>query len=131
MLDCKTEPTPMNANEKLSLDDGSGDANAGKYRNLVGSLLYLTHTRPDLMYAVSVVARFMHCPSMHHLGAVKRIMHHIAGTINLGLLYERTDKLKLMGYTDNDWGGLIDDQKSTTGWVFNLGSAAVAWCSKK
>lgn len=131
MLDCKTKPTPMNPNEKLSLDDGSGDANAGKYRILVGSLLYLTHTRPDLMYDVSAVARFMHCPSMHDLGAVKCIMHHIAGTINLGLLYERTDKLKLMGYIDSDWGRSIDDRKSTTSWVFNLGSTAVAWSSKK
>lgn len=58
------------------------------------------------MYSVSVVSRYMHHPSMHHLGAVKRIMHHIANTIDFGLLYERIDHLKLNGYTDSDWGGI-------------------------
>lgn len=106
MLACKSVPSPMNPNEKLSLGDGSGDADAKKYRKMVGSLLYLTHTRPDLMYSVSVVSRYMHHPSMHHLGAVKRIMHHIANTIDFGLLYERIDHLKLNGYTDSDWGGI-------------------------
>ncbi|XP_039113929.1 uncharacterized mitochondrial protein AtMg00810-like [Dioscorea cayenensis subsp. rotundata] len=125
MLDCKTKPSPMNPNEKLSLDNGSGDANARKYRKLVGSLLYLTHTRPDLIYDVSIVAHYMHYPSMHHLGVVKCIMHHhITSTTDFELLYECTDKLKLERYTDNDWGGLINDQKSTSGWVFNLGFAS-------
>lgn len=120
MLACKSVPSPMNPNEKLSLGDGSGDADAKIYRKMVGSLLYLTHTRPDLMYSVSVVSRYMHHPSMHHLGAVKRIMHHIANTIDFGLLYERIDHLKLNGYTDSDWGG---------GDRLTIGKALPAGCS--
>lgn len=131
MLNCKTMTSPMNVNEKLCLDDGSGDTDAGKYRRLVGILLYLTHTRPDLMYVVSVVSRYMHRPSMHHLGAVKRIMHHIASTLDFRLLYQSSDQLRLKGYTDSDCRGSVDDRKRTTGWVFNIGSAVVAWSSKK
>ncbi|XP_039126982.1 uncharacterized mitochondrial protein AtMg00810-like [Dioscorea cayenensis subsp. rotundata] len=128
MLECKIEQSPMNLNEKLSLDDGSGETDADKNRKLVGSLPYLTHTRPDLMYTISVVVQYMHCSSMHHLGAVKRIMYHITVIINFRLLYKCTDNLKQEGYMDSDWDGSIDDKKSTTSWVFNLGSTATVWC---
>lgn len=131
MFHCKTMASPMNTNDKFSLNDDSGEGDARRYRKLVGSLLYLTHTRPDLIFVVSVVSRYMHQPTKHHLGAVKRILHYVAKTINVGLLYEHTNQLNLTGYTDSDWGGSIDDCKSTSGWFFHLGSTAVTWCSKK
>lgn len=131
MMHCETEMSLMNANEKLSLNDGSGVACGEKYRRLVGGLLYLSHTRPDLMHAISLVSRYMHKPTMHHLGAVKRILRHVAGTAHLGLLYQQCDAFKLVGYSDSDWGGSLDDRRSTSGWVFHLGSVAITWSSKK
>lgn len=115
MLKCKPESSLVNTNDKLCLDDGLGDADAGRYSKLVKSLLYLTHTRPDVMYVVLVVSWYMHHHSMHHMGVVKWIMHHIVSTVDFGLLYKHKDHLKLNGYTDSDWDSLIDDRKSTTG----------------
>ncbi|XP_039143969.1 uncharacterized mitochondrial protein AtMg00810-like [Dioscorea cayenensis subsp. rotundata] len=131
MLHCKPISTPMNSNEKLQSQDSSGYTNPSKYRMLVGRLLYLTHSRPDIMHVVSIMSRFMQTPSMHHLGAVKRILRYINGTTNYGLLYTKNDEFNLTGYSDSDLGGSQDDRKSTTGWLFSLGSTAIAWCSKK
>lgn len=109
MIKCKLVTSSLNANEKLCLEHGSGDADAGRYRRLVGSLLYLTHTRPDLMHAVSIVSRYMHQPSQHQLGTVKRIMQYVAGTTNYVFVYEHTYRWQLIGYTDSDWSGSLDD----------------------
>ncbi|XP_039142894.1 secreted RxLR effector protein 161-like [Dioscorea cayenensis subsp. rotundata] len=68
---------------------------------------------------------------MHHLGAVKRILRYISGTIDYGIHYRRNEEFKLLGYSDSDWSGSQDDRKSTTGWVFSLGSGVIAWSSKK
>ena len=70
----------MNISEKLSANDGSGAANAKHYRSMVGGLNYLSHTRPDIAFSIGVVSRFMHNPTKHHLGAVKRILQYVAGT---------------------------------------------------
>ncbi|XP_039137373.1 secreted RxLR effector protein 161-like [Dioscorea cayenensis subsp. rotundata] len=131
MQHCKPVSTLMNSNEWFHLQDSLGKAEPSKYRKIVGGLLYLTHTRPDLMYAVSVVSRFMQAPSMHHLGAVKRILRYVSGIVSYGIQYMKNEEFKLMGYSDSDWGGCQNDRKSTTRWIFSLGSGAVAWCSKK
>ncbi|XP_039138720.1 uncharacterized mitochondrial protein AtMg00810-like [Dioscorea cayenensis subsp. rotundata] len=130
LLHCNPVGGPINLNEKLQMKDGSGDVDCTKYRRIVGSLLYLTHTRPDLMHAVSVVARFMQSPTKHQYGAVKRILRYVSGTTGYGLHYAKNDQFKLVGYSDSDWGGSPEDRRSTTRWVFSLGSGAVAWCSK-
>ncbi|KAJ8503716.1 hypothetical protein OPV22_004602 [Ensete ventricosum] len=121
----------MNVNEKLKLEDGTGLTNARYYRSLVGGLIYLTHTRPDITFSVGVVSRFMQSPSKHHLGAVKRILRYIAGTTNYGIWYSHNFKYKLFGFTDSDWAGDLDDRKSTSGNIFSLGSGAISWSSKK
>ena len=121
MLNCKTLSTPVNINEKLQLNDNSGSVDERRYRKIVGGLLYLTHTILDLMFAVSSVTRYMHCPSKHHMGAVKRILHYIAGTLDLGIQYEHIQNFGLIGHVNSDWGGLLDDRRSTAGWVFSLG----------
>ena len=74
MHHCKSFSTPMNTNEKLSLSDGTTKANEKLFRSLVGGLMYLTHTRLDIMFPVSLVSRFMHSPTVHHLGTAKRIL---------------------------------------------------------
>jgi len=71
MLHCKSMPTPMNVNEKLVVNDGTDMANAKQFRSIVGGLNYLCHTRLDITFSVSIVSRFMHNPSIHHLGGNK------------------------------------------------------------
>ncbi|XP_021743053.1 uncharacterized protein LOC110709141 [Chenopodium quinoa] len=129
--DCEIAVTPMNVNEKLQREDGTEVANATLFRSLVGGLNYLTHTRPDIAFPVSLVSRFLHDPSRQHLGAAKRTLRYAAGTIDFGIWYSKTSSFKLVGFTDSDWVGSIDDRKSTSVSVFSLGSGAVTWSSMK
>ena len=93
--------------------------------------MYLTATRPDIMHAVSLISRFMECPKEIHLLAAKRIFRYLQGTANYGLFYKKGEKSDLFGFTDSDYAGDLDDRKSTSGYVFMLGSGAVSWSSKK
>lgn len=131
MLHCNPIFTPLKLNEKLHLQDSSGKTDPNKYRMLVGSLLYVTQTWPDITHVVGVVAKYMQAPSMHHYRAVKRILRYVKGMMEFGIQYKSKSNLTLTGYSDNDWGGSSDNRSSTMGWVFMLGSDAVAWCSKK
>lgn len=131
LLNCNPSPTPMNMNEKLVLEDGTGAANASYFRSLVGGLNYFSHTRPDIAFSVSLISRFMHSPSKQHLGAAKRILRYVAGTTSYGIFYSKVSDFRLVGFTDSDWAGSLDDCKSTSGNVFNLGSGAISWSSKK
>lgn len=128
---CKSSPTPMITSDKLQADDVSGDSDAKRYRSLVGRLIYLSHTRPDITFAVGVLSRHMSKPSKVHAGAGKRVLRYLAGIVDFGLNYTRSTECKLEGLSDTDWGGSLEDRKSTSGVVFNLGSAAVSWMSKK
>ena len=131
MSNCNPVATPLIANEKLKKEDGSQEVDASIYRSLVGSLLYLTATRPDIMYATSLLSRFMHNPRQIHLGVARRVLRYIQGTLDYGILFERKVEPKLIGYCDSDWGGCLDDMKSTSGYVFTLGSGVFSWGSKK
>lgn len=99
---CNFEETPMNTSEKLQLEDGADKCNEAVYRSLVGGLIYLTHTRPNLVYAVGIISRFMQYPSKIHYGAARRILKYVAGTINFGLWYERGVEIELSGFADSD-----------------------------
>ncbi|CAL2229031.1 unnamed protein product [Prunus armeniaca] len=110
--EAKTTTTPLVATEKLSKDDGSGSVSEERYRSIVGSLLYLTATRPDIMYATSLLTRFMHCPTNRHYG--KRVLRYIKGTLDYGLHYVKGRKACLIGFYDSDWGGSLEDSKSTS-----------------
>jgi len=131
MVDCNPVSTPMELGTKLSKFDNGERADPGRYRSLIGSLRYLTSTRPDLMLSVGIASRFMDDPSYTHWKALKRILRYIRGTLSLGLLYTRTDDYRLVGYSDSNWCGDIDDRKSTSGYVFLLGNTAFTWLSKK
>ncbi|XP_057451761.1 secreted RxLR effector protein 161-like [Lotus japonicus] len=98
---------------------------------MVGSLMYLTATRPDLMYVVCLVSRYMEKPTELHLLAVKRIFRYLNGTIDLGILYNRKGNEDLVAFTDSDYAGDFDDRRSTSGYVFLLGTGSIAWSSKK
>lgn len=131
MSDCKPMATPMATNVKLSKNDGKEKVDASLYRSLVGSLIYLTNTRPDIVHSVSIISRFMSDPSKDHLAATKRILRYIKGTKSHGIMYESENDCRLTGYTDSDWAGSIDDRRSTSGYVFQLGSKSISWSSKK
>ncbi|XP_026434325.1 uncharacterized protein LOC113331897 [Papaver somniferum] len=131
MLGCHPTSTPHVVNEKPKKDDGGKKVDETYYRGLIGNLLYLTHTRPDIMFASSMLSRFMSSPSHLHLGAAKRLLRYIQGTMNFGIMYSRNLDVKLVGYCDSDLGGCIDDMKSIPGYAFSLGSGIFSWASKK
>ena len=129
--ECKAVSTPMNQKEKLCKEDGAEKIDQTDFRKIVGCLMYLTATRPDILNAVSILSRFMHCASELHFQAAKRVIRYIKGTCNFGIKYTRSRDFKLFGYSDSDWGGSIDDLKSISGYCFSLGSAVFSWNSKK
>ncbi|CAJ2661893.1 unnamed protein product [Trifolium pratense] len=98
---------------------------------MIGSLLYLTASRPDIMFAVGVCARYQSEPKMSHLTQVKRIFKYVNGTCGYGILYSHGNNSTLVGYCDADWAGSADDRKSTSGACFFLRSNLVSWFSKK
>jgi hypothetical protein len=131
MADCNPVSTPCITGLKLSKVGEGKLVNSTMYRSLVGNLMYLTATRPDLAYAISLVSRFMENPHSNHWEAAKRILRYVKGTLDSGIFYEANVVVNLMGYTDSDLAGSADDSKSTSGYVFNLGSGSISWSSKK
>jgi hypothetical protein len=111
---CKSSPTPIDARTKLRRKSISEKIDGTLYRQLVGSLLYLTATRPDIAYEVGMVSRFMSNPHLEHSNAAKIILKYIKGTYNLELEYQNGGNVQLAGYTDSDWARDIDDRKSTS-----------------
>ena len=101
--------------------------NATMYKQLIGSLMYLTATRPDVMYVVSIMSRFKASPTELHLHAAKRVLKYLKGTIDLGILYRKRGNGELIAYTDSDYAEDIDDRKNTSGYVFLLSDGAVSW----
>ena len=101
------------------------------YRQLVGSLLYLTHSHPDLSFVVGRVSHYMQTPHEIHSKAAKRILRYIRGTIQFGIHYSIGGTPFLVGFTDSDWVVDPDDRKYTTGYVFSLGFGPITWDCKK
>nr|XP_034923445.1 uncharacterized mitochondrial protein AtMg00810-like [Populus alba] len=129
--DCKPVSIPLATGEKLKKVDGSELADEGPYRKIVGSLLYLTATRPDLMYAASLLSRFMTGPTKIHMRAAKRVLRYVQGTLSYGIQYVRNQSTTLIGFCDTDWAGSEDDSRSTSGYAFSFGSGAFSWSSVK
>ncbi|GLT83450.1 hypothetical protein SLE2022_017400 [Rubroshorea leprosula] len=125
MDQCMSVPTPLVQNSKLIAEDGYEKTNASIYRSLVESLSYLTATRPDLMYAASLLSRFIHSPSQAHFGVAKRVLRYLNGTSDYGLWFEKHKHGILHYFSDSDWAGSHEDAKSTTGF------AAFSWMSRK
>ncbi|KAI5329077.1 hypothetical protein L3X38_028474 [Prunus dulcis] len=132
LLNSKPVSTPLAAKVLLFVSDGALISNPTEYRLLVGSLQYLTLTRPDISFVVNTVAQFMSAPRTSHLVAAKRILRYIKGTIDLGLTFTpQTASTRLSAYSDADWAGCPDSRRSTTGYVITLGTNLISWCSKK
>ena len=131
MEDCKPSPTPLPEGLLLSKDSTTPPVDATLYRMLVGKLLFLTKTRPDLTQAVSVVSRFMHQPKEAHLQAAKHILRYVRRYPDLGLFFKQGEENRLHGYTDADYGQDIDDRISVGAYIFFLGNSPISWNSKK
>jgi hypothetical protein len=131
MNNFKPVSTPVKCGIKLSKHEEREMVDPTIFKSLVGILRYLTCTRPDILYGVGLVSRYMESPTITHFNAAKRILCYVKGTIDFGLLYPSSNEFKLVGYSDSDWGGDVDDRKSPTRFVFYLGSSAFTWSSKK
>lgn len=131
MEQCKPVVTPIVVNEKLSINDGIDLANDSVYRSIIGSLLYLSATRPNIMFPASLFSRFMHSPIQVHFRSAKRFLTYIRGTTDYGLYFLKTESGELQGYADSDWAGSVDDPQSTSGYAFSFGSAVFSWNSSK
>lgn len=130
MLGCKPAATPIEQNHRTLADSGD-PVDKYQYQRLVGRLIYLSHTRPDIAYAVSVVSRYMHDPRSGHLEVVNRILRYLKGCPGKGILFSNHGHLKVEGYTDADWAGCLDDRRSTSGYCVFVGDNLVCWRSKK
>ncbi|XP_057745412.1 secreted RxLR effector protein 161-like [Arachis stenosperma] len=116
---------------KLLGEDKGRTVNPTYYKSLIRSLKYLTATRLDIVFGIGLLSRFTEESCTNHLQVVKRIFRYIKGTLNDGIYYENTNEINLVGYTNSDWAGDIETRKSTSEFVFHLGSGAISWSSKK
>ena len=121
----------MDPNVKLFPNQGELVSDPSQYRRLVGKLNYLTLTRPDISYAMSVVSQFLESPRTQHWTVVLRILRYLKGSPGQGLLYQNHGHMKIQGYTDADWAGSAYDRRSTTGYCIFVGGNLISWKSKK
>jgi hypothetical protein len=131
VLESKSMNTPMETKLKLLVDTSLELADATLYRHIIGSLMYLKNTRPDICFVVRTLSQYLVEPRRVHIVAAKHVMRYLKGTLDYGLCYTRDHDFRLHGYTDSDWAGSVSDRKSTLGCCFSLGSAMTSWQSRK
>jgi len=133
MKNCNSCDTPMECSVKHSKLKGEDAVDPTAHKSPIGSLRYIVNTRPELTYVVGVVSRYMEAPGKEHWLAVKRILRYLKGTIGYGCIYTRGGELQpiLLGYSDNDYAGDVEDRRSTSGAVYFLGKSLVTWSSHK
>jgi hypothetical protein len=131
MMESNSVGSPIVPGSKINRD-GNGDfVDETYYKQLVGSLMYLTATRPDMVFVTCLISRYMAKPMEIHLQAAKRALRYLKGTVNYGIHYKKGGDGELLAFTDSDYAGDMEDMKSTSGYVFLMSSSAVSWCSKK
>lgn len=123
--------TPIVPGSKIFKDEGGKKVDKTNFKQMVGCLMYLTATRPDMMFAVSLLSRYMENPTDLHSQQAKRVLRYLQGTVGHGIFYRHGGSDGIIAYTDSDYAGDLDDRKSTSGYVFLLSSGAVSWSSKK
>ena len=131
MESCKEASTPMPSSCYMDADVARKEVDQTKYRGLISSLLYLTTSRPDIMFFVCLCARFQANPKESHLKAAKRILKYLKGTTNVRLWYPSHSPIHLIGYSDSAFAGGKLDRKCTSGTCHLLGSSLISWHSKK
>ncbi|KAG7543242.1 Reverse transcriptase RNA-dependent DNA polymerase [Arabidopsis thaliana x Arabidopsis arenosa] len=132
LLGCKPSTIPMEPSLKLALHSDEPELdNPEVYRRLIGKLMYLTITRPDITYAVYILCQFSSAPKASHLKAAYKVIHYLKGTIGLGLFYSATSDLCLKAYIDAYWNSCQDSRRSTSGYCMFLGDSLISWKSRK
>ena len=129
MESCKESNTPSSC--YMDADAAGKGVDQTKYRGLIGSLLYLTTSRPDIMFVVCLCARYQANPKESHFKAAKRILKYLKGTSTVGLWYPSHSPIHLISYLDSDFAGCKLDRNSTSGTCHLLGSSLISWHSKK
>ncbi|RVW27584.1 Retrovirus-related Pol polyprotein from transposon TNT 1-94 [Vitis vinifera] len=126
MSGCQPVNTPIEEGLKLCIEPNQVSTDKGRYQRLVGRLVYLAHTRPDLAYALSVVSQYMHNPGEQHMNAVMRILRYLKNASEKGILFAKNvDHQSIEVYTDADWAGAVDDRRSTSGYFTFVGGNLV------
>ena len=123
----KPAPFPVEQNQTLALDKGPDLADVTAYRRLVGRLIYLAVTRPDLAYSVHLVAQFMQKPKLAHWNAALRVLRYLKGNTCQGILLRAHTDVKLSVWCDSDWSGCRTTRRSLTGWFITLGGSPISW----
>ena len=131
MLGSKPNPLPMEQQHKLSSDSGDPISNPGQYRRLIGRLIYLTITRPDIQYAIHILSQFMQDPRQGHWDAAMRLLRYLKSSPGQGILLPASNDLRLHVYCDSDWASCPMTRRSVTGYFVLLGSAPISWKTKK
>ena len=126
MESCKVATTPMSTSCYLSVDEAGTTVDQTKYKGLIGSLLYLTASRPDIMFVVCLCVKFQSSPRESHFKAAKRILKYLKETTFVGLWYPSHSPIHLVGYSDSDFAGCKLDRKSTSGTCHLLGSSLIS-----
>jgi hypothetical protein len=131
LLGSKPAPTPLDPSVKLHHEDSAAYDDIAGYRRLIGKLLYLTTTRPDIVFAVQQLSQFLSKPTIVHYETACRVVRYLKGSPGKGLLFPRSSTLQILGFTDADWANCIDTRRSTSGYCFFLGKSLISWRSKK
>ena len=133
MDQCNPVSTPLEAGKQLTkTDEKEEGVDTRRYQEIVGSLIYASiTTRPDIAHAVNVLSQQMAKPNNEHWSAAKRVLRYLKGSLDVGILFRKSDNFELVGYSDADWAGCNDSRKSTSGYVFMLGGNVISWTSKK
>ena len=127
MLGCKPAETPMDSSTKLGANKDSVPVDKGRYQRLVGKLIYLSHTRPDFGFSVSVVSQFMNDPTEEHMEAVNRILRYLKMTPGKGLYFRKNTRKDIEVFVDAGWAGSITDRRSTSGYCTYVWGNLVTW----
>ncbi|XP_075083389.1 secreted RxLR effector protein 161-like [Nicotiana tabacum] len=123
--------TPIATATRLDMDEPGSPMNETMYRGIIGSILYLTAIRPDIVFSVGLCARFQSSPKESHLKTAKKILRYLKGTQDLVLYYPSGDNFDLIGYANADYAGYQVDRKSTSGMAHFLGSCLISWGTRK
>ena len=131
LTDSKPAMTPCDSRDKLTLEGSRKEVDTVAYRRLVGKLIYLTITRPDICYSVQVLSQFMHSPTDDHWKAAKRVVRYVKQAPGQGILLTHQNDLQLRAYCDADWQSCAITRKSLTGFCIMLGKSLLSWRTKK
>ena len=131
MLGCKPMDTPMDPLKKIGEQKESTPVDTGRYQRLVGKLIYLSHSRSDIAFAVSVVSQYMHAPCEEHVKTVYRILNYLKGSLGKGLYFRKNETRSIEGFTNANWARSIDNRRSTSGYCTFVWGNLVTWRSKK